>query len=172
MSATIALTRASMLARASCPVASANRAITPLLRPANANAKVIASLPPLPRRHRRSTSSSSVVLVRASSSDDEVSTPVLAVAAAGLPASLIVIWSAYTKATTGAGLQGDVLGGLEGVSYLLTLALLGLSVKTKVSTGGGLPAGPGGVVGASEGLNYLALLAALGAFAYSAVNGN
>jgi len=51
------------------------------------------------------------------------------------------------------------------------LALVGLSIKTKVSTGGGLPAGPGGVVGASEGLNYLALLAALGAFAYSAVAG-
>jgi len=50
------------------------------------------------------------------------------------------------------------------------LALVGLSIKTKVSTGGGLPAGPGGVVGASEGLNYLALLAALGAFAYSAVS--
>ena len=52
------------------------------------------------------------------------------------------------------------------------LALVGLSIKTKVSTGGGLPAGPGGLVGASEGLNYLALLAAVVAFAYSAVAAN
>jgi len=52
------------------------------------------------------------------------------------------------------------------------LALVALSIKEKVQTGGGLPAGPGGVVGASEGLNYLALLAAIVAFAYSAVNGN
>ena len=105
-----------------------------------------------------------------SSSDDEVSTPVLATAAAGLPASLIVLWSAYTKATTGEGLQGDLLGGLEGVSYLLTLAVVALSLKNKVDTGSGLPAGPGGLVGASEGLNFLALVAAVGAFAYSAVS--
>jgi hypothetical protein len=83
-----------------------------------------------------------------------------------------VLWSSYAKATTGAGLQGDLLGGLEGVSYLVMLALVALSIKEKVQTGGGLPAGPGGVVGASEGLNYLALLAAIVAFAYSAVNGN
>ena len=83
-----------------------------------------------------------------------------------------MLWSSYAKAPTGAGLQGDLLGGLEGVSYLVMLALVALSIKEKVQTGGGLPAGPGGVVGASEGLNYLALLAAIVAFAYSAVNGN
>ena len=158
MSATITIARASMQTlRAPRPAASARRAfaVSPLR----------AAIPP-----RRSTSS---VAVRASSSDDsEVSTPILAVAAAGLPGSLVVLWSSYTLATTGDGLQGNVLGALEGVSYLAMLGLVGLSLWTKVKTGGGLPAGPGGVVGASEGLNYLALLAAIGAFAYSTVNGS
>ena len=161
MSATISIARASPLTRVSRPAVAKSAFAAP--RRATAIA--------LPLRRRTSTSSSSNFVVHASSSDDSETSPiVLAVAAAGLPSSLIVLWSSYTKATTGAGLQGDLLGGLEGVSYLLMLALVGLSLKEKVSTGGGLPAGPGGVVGASEGLNYLALLAALGAFAYSAVS--
>jgi hypothetical protein len=167
MSAAITIARASMLTRAFRPAAGARREFpaSPLRA---ANAKVLAFPRPI-----RSPSTPSAAVVRASSdSDSEVSAPVLVVAAAGLPCSVVVLWSSYAKATTGAGLQGDLLGGLEGVSYLVMLALVALSIKEKVQTGGGLPAGPGGVVGASEGLNYLALLAAIVAFAYSAVNGN
>lgn len=160
MSATISIARASLLTRATRPAAAIS---------ANKGAVAIRGVTSVPLRRRSRSASTSPVVVRASD-DPEVSAPILAVAAAGLPCSLIVLWSSYVKATTGAGLQGDLLGGLEGISYLVTLALVGLSLKTKVSTGGGLPAGPGGVVGASEGLNYLALLAAIGAFAYSAVN--
>ena len=39
------------------------------------------------------------------------------------------------------GLQGLVLGGLEGVSYLVLLGLVGKSIALKVRTGTGLPAG-------------------------------
>ena len=61
---------------------------------------------------------------------------------------------------------GGSIGAVEGISYLLVLALIGWSVTTKVKTGTGLPAGPGGVLGAGEGLSYLSLLAALGAFGF------
>lgn len=105
---------------------------------------------------------------RAAASDD-VPAPTLALAATSLPASGILLWSAYTKATTGEGLQGDLLGGLEGVSYLIVPALIALSIKTKVDTGSGLPAGPGGLVGAAEGIAYLALTAGIGSIAYAAL---
>ena len=105
---------------------------------------------------------------RASASDDTPA-PTLTLAAASLPASLLLGFSAYTKATTGEGLQGDLLGGLEGVSYLVVLGLVALSIKTKVSTGSGLPAGPGGLVGAAEGVAYLALAAGVGSIAYAAL---
>jgi hypothetical protein len=82
---------------------------------------------------------------------------------------LLLGWSAYTKATTGEGLQGDLLGGLEGVSYLVVAALVAASIKSKVSTGSGLPAGPGGLVGAAEGVGYLALAAGVGSIAYAAL---
>jgi len=112
MPATITIARASMMTSASRPALSARRAASPLIRPANAKFAM-----------RRVA-----VAVRASSSDDsEVSAPILAVAAAGLPSSLIVLWSSYTKATTGAGLQGDLLGGLEGVSYLVSVGFEGRS---------------------------------------------
>ncbi len=58
-------------------------------------------------------------------------------------------------ATTGEGLQGAALGGLEGISYLVLLGVIGKSVSLKVRTGTGLPAGPYGLVGALEGLAYL-----------------
>lgn len=115
MSATIAIARASMMT--SLPALSARRAASPLIRPANA--KIAFSRSPTTTSTKRRSSGS--VAVRASSDDSEVSTPILAVAAAGLPSSMIVLWSSYTKATTGAGLQGDLLGGLEGVSYLVSV---------------------------------------------------
>jgi hypothetical protein len=104
---------------------------------------------------------------RAAAGDD---TPpaALAAAAAGLPAALTVLASSYVKATTGEGLQGDLLGGLEGVSYLVIAGVVAWSVSTKVRTGAGLPAGPGGLVGAAEGLSYLALAAGVGSIAYAA----
>ena len=74
----------------------------------------------------------------------------------------VVLWSEFTLQTTGCGLPpgpGGTLGALEGVSYLAVVAVLALSVKTKVQTGSGLPAGPGGALGAVEGLVFLAVLA-------------
>ena len=68
----------------------------------------------------------------------ELSGPAAAVVYAGLVAVPITYWSEYTLFTTGAGLQGDVLGGIEGVSYLVLLAVLAVSVQKKTSTGVGL----------------------------------
>ena len=125
-----------------------------------------AALAPRPR----ATPPRAVAPPRASSSDDaDVSPAILALAATSLPASVLLGWSAYTKATTGEGLQGDLLGGLEGVSYLVVAALVAASIKSKVSTGSGLPAGPGGLVGAAEGVGYLALAAGVGSIAYAAL---
>ena len=76
-------------------------------------------------------------------------------AAVALP---IVGWSEFVTATTGAGLQGAVLGGLEGVSYLVLLGLVGKSIALKVRTGTGLPAGPYGLIGALEGVAYLEIV--------------
>ena len=96
--------------------------------------------------------------VRAAASED-VGTLGLGVGVAGVLFNPIVLWSAYTKATTGSGLTGsDLLGAAEGIGYLVVLGIVGWSVYTKVSTGSGLPAGPGGVLGAAEGLSYLSLL--------------
>ncbi len=45
-------------------------------------------------------------------------------------------YSPYVRVqTTGAGLQGDILGAAEGVSYLVILGLIGWSVYTKTTTG-------------------------------------
>ena len=92
------------------------------------------------------------------SAGDEVSTVAVAAAVAALPLELLCFWSEYTVVTTGDGLQGDILGGLEGLSYLAVLGMVAWSLKVKVSTGSGLPAGPSGLIGASEGLAYLAVL--------------
>mmetsp|Transcript_29461 Transcript_29461/g.62528 ORF Transcript_29461/g.62528 Transcript_29461/m.62528 type:complete len:181 (-) Transcript_29461:132-674(-) len=67
----------------------------------------------------------------------------------------IVAWSEVVTITTGSGLQGNLLGALEGVSYLVLLGLVGKSIALKVRTGTGLPAGPYGLIGAMEGLAYL-----------------
>ena len=50
------------------------------------------------------------------------------------------------------------LGGLEGVSYLVLLGLVGKSIALKVRTGTGLPAGPYGLIGALEGVAYLEIV--------------
>lgn len=97
-------------------------------------------------------------------SSQEGSPVELGAGVAGLAANGIVAWSLATKWQTGAGLQGDVLGGIEGISYLVVLAILGWSIKTKASTGSGLPAGPAGLLGAAEGLTFLSVLAAVVVF--------
>jgi hypothetical protein len=89
--------------------------------------------------------------------------------AAGLVANPVVAWSLYTLNATGAGLQGDVLGGLEGVSYLAIVGLVAWSLYTKVSTGSGLPAGPAGLLGAVEGFSYLSLVGAVAVFGLQAL---
>ncbi len=67
-----------------------------------------------------------------------LSAPAAAVVYAGVVAIPITFWSEFTLFQTGAGLQGDVLGGIEGVSYLVLLAVLGVSLQKKTSTGVGL----------------------------------
>ena len=113
------------------------------------------------------------VLLRASAGEEDgegLPTPALVVGGLfGCVAAPVVIWSAYTLATTGEGLPpgpSGALGAVEGVSYLVVVALVVWSVYTKGKTGGGLPAGPVGLLGAAEGLSYLALLAAVGAFGF------
>lgn len=102
--------------------------------------------------------------------DSDVSPIAVGIAVAGLCTSPIAFWSEYTLATTGAGLQGsDLLGGLEGISYLVFVGIVAWSIKTKVQTGSGLPAGPSGLIGAAEGISFLALLGAIGAAAYSSL---
>ena len=49
------------------------------------------------------------------------------------------------------------------------VAVVGWSVKTKVDTGSGLPAGPFGLLGAVEGFAFLLAAAGVGVAAYSAV---
>lgn len=56
----------------------------------------------------------------------------LGVAAAGLLFNPIVLWSEYTKFTTGAGLpEGPygLLGAAEGIGYLVVLGIVGWSVR-------------------------------------------
>lgn len=96
--------------------------------------------------------------VQASANDDDIGAAGTGAIALGLIANPIVLWSEYTLKTTGAGLQGDILGGIEGISYLVILAIVGWSIKTKVATGSGLPAGPAGLLGAVEGFSFLSLL--------------
>ena len=47
----------------------------------------------------------------------------------------VVAWSEVVTLQTGEGLQGAFLGGLEGVSYLVLLGLVGKSIALKVRTG-------------------------------------
>jgi hypothetical protein len=54
-----------------------------------------------------------------------------------------------------------LLGAAEGVSYLAVVGVVVYSLVTKIRTGSGLPAGPGGVLGAAEGLSYLSIVAGL-----------
>lgn len=67
--------------------------------------------------------------------------------AGGLVACPVVFWSEWTLKTTGCGLPagpGGALGALEGVSYLIIVAIAAWSLITKVQTGRGLPNGPAG----------------------------
>lgn len=97
-----------------------------------------------------------------------LSAPATAVVYAGLATLPVTFWSEYTLATTGAGLQGDVLGGIEGVSYLILLAVLAVSLQKKTSTGVGLE---GVLPGSVEGFAFLAALGGIGAAAANALKG-
>ena len=60
--------------------------------------------------------------MRAAASEQDVGTLGLGVAAAGLLFNPVVLWSEYTKFTTGAGLpEGPygLLGAAEGIGYLV-----------------------------------------------------
>ncbi len=52
-------------------------------------------------------------------------------------------------------------GALEGVSYLVVVAYVSTSLRRKISTGSGLPAGPSGLLGAAEGLSFASVLGGL-----------
>ncbi|GAQ86242.1 hypothetical protein KFL_002780060 [Klebsormidium nitens] len=82
-------------------------------------------------------------------------------------------WSLFTLKTTGCGLPpgpGGALGGLEGISYLAIVGIVGWSLYTKVKTGSGLPQGPFGLLGAVEGLSYLLCLAGLVVLGFQVVD--
>ena len=85
-------------------------------------------------------------------------------AAAGLFANPIAFCSLYNVAATGSGLPAgpyDLLGALEGVSFLVVAGICVAALVSKVTKGSGLPAGPFGLLGLSEGLSFLSLFAAL-----------
>lgn len=85
-------------------------------------------------------------------------------AAAGLFANPLVFFSEYNTAATGIGLdsgQYNLLGALEGVSYLVVAWVILAALYSKVTKGSGLPAGPLGLLGLTEGLSFLSLLGAL-----------
>jgi hypothetical protein len=63
-----------------------------------------------------------------------------------------------------------LVGGLEGISYLVTGGLIVGSAGKKIVTGSGLPAGPGGVLGGAEGIAYL--LALYGIFVFVSMGGD
>ena len=83
-----------------------------------------------------------------------------------------VVWvSLYDVATTGGGLPPGpfgLVGLLEGLSYLVIVAIVGLSLFSKVTTGSGLPAGHQGRAGLAEGLSFLSVVVGLGVLAYVA----
>jgi hypothetical protein len=75
-------------------------------------------------------------------------------------ASVIVLYSEYTLATTGCGLPAGpfgLVGLIEGINYLTVSGLVVYSIVTKLQTSKGLPAGPFGLLGAAEGLAFLSI---------------
>lgn len=90
---------------------------------------------------------------------DEDSTVSKAVVAAGFVANPVVLVSEYFLKTTGEGLPpgpGGIYGATEGVSYLVIVGVVAISLYNKAKTGSGLP---GSLLGAVEGFSYLSLVA-------------
>jgi hypothetical protein len=52
-------------------------------------------------------------------------------------------------------------GALEGISYLVVVGFVLTSLRQKIKTGAGLPAGPSGLLGAAEGLSFASVLGGL-----------
>lgn len=85
-------------------------------------------------------------------------------AAAGLFANPLVFFSEYNTAATGIGLESgqyNLLGAVEGVSYLVVAWVILAALYSKVTKGSGLPAGPLGLLGLTEGLSFMSLLGAI-----------
>ena len=78
----------------------------------------------------------------------------------GTAANFICFYSLYLVQTTGSGVEGDLPGLVEGLSYLAVAGVFVWSAFTKVTTGDGLPGNPF-VLGLAEGLSYLTVLGAL-----------
>ena len=99
---------------------------------------------------------------------EELPTTSLSIGAAGIIANFVMWASLYCVAKTGGGLPAGpfgVVGALEGVSYLLVVAVCGASLFKKVTSGSGLPAGRFGLIGAAEGLSFLSVVAGLAVLA-------
>lgn len=82
----------------------------------------------------------------------------------GLGSNALCDFSLYKLQTTMCGLPAGpygLIGAAEGISYLVVLAIVFLSIQRKVTTGKGLPPGPVGLLGAAEGISYLTLLGIL-----------
>uniref|UniRef100_A0A7S0KC49 Uncharacterized protein n=1 Tax=Ostreococcus mediterraneus TaxID=1486918 RepID=A0A7S0KC49_9CHLO len=91
----------------------------------------------------------------------------------GLASTVVCGYSLYVLQNTGCGLPPGpfgLVGGLEGISYLVTGGLIVGSAGKKIVTGSGLPAGPGGVLGGAEGIAYL--LALYGIFVFVSMGGD
>jgi hypothetical protein len=128
-----------MLQLHAAAVAAPSRAALPL-RAARAALPAPSALRPraAPRRRASLAAGAKKSGGEAAPESAPLSGPAAAVVYAGAVSLPVTFWSEYTLFTTGAGLQGDVLGGVEGVSYLVLLAVLGVSLQKKLSTGVGL----------------------------------
>ena len=65
-----------------------------------------------------------------------------------------------------------IVGAIEGISYLAVTSLVGLSLFSKISTGKGLPEGPGKTLGIAEGLACSAVLLGLIVLGFQIVDYN
>jgi len=78
----------------------------------------------------------------------------------GLGAIPVSLWSEFTRSCDHHASQLP-LSTIEGAAYATVAIILFWSAYTKITTGSGLKAGPGGVLGAVEGMSYLTLVGGL-----------
>jgi len=105
----------------------------------------------------------SMIVQMAPMQDDKKSATFGFVGGLGVAANMVIDYSLYIIKTTGCNVvpKFDIQGLLaqQGVSLAMVIGVFVWSVSTKVKTGSGLPAGPGGMLGAAEGLSFLTVAA-------------